>query len=77
MKMYCKLLEFFFQFKFSSTIYLFSFSSETEGLTLRGHNKGVTDVLFSKYNPLLFSVSKDNTMRAWKASDYLCGAIYR
>lgn len=46
-------------------------------VALRGHNKGVTDILFSRYNPLIFSVSKDNTMRAWKALDYRCGAIYR
>ncbi|XP_031620240.1 uncharacterized protein LOC116338864 [Contarinia nasturtii] len=46
-------------------------------VALRGHNKGVTDILFSKYNPLIFSVSKDNTMRAWKAIDYRCGAVYR
>lgn len=46
-------------------------------VALRGHNKGVTDILFSRYNPLIFSVSKDNTMRAWKAMDYRCGAIYR
>lgn len=53
------------------------FSSDFAGLPLRGHNKGVTDILFSVYNPLMFSVSKDATMRAWKASDYTCGAIYR
>ncbi|XP_055322002.1 uncharacterized protein LOC129578004 [Sitodiplosis mosellana] len=46
-------------------------------VALRGHNKGVTDILFSRYNPLIFSVSKDNTMRAWKAVDYRCGAVYR
>lgn len=46
-------------------------------VTLRGHNKGVTDILFSRYNPLIFTVSKDNTLRAWKATDYNCGAVYR
>lgn len=44
---------------------------------LRGHTKPVTDVLFSQWNPLLLSVSRDCTMKAWKANDYSCGAIYR
>lgn len=52
-------------------------STDFGGLALRGHSKGVTDILFSAYNPLMFSVSKDNTMRAWRASNFSCGAIYR
>lgn len=52
-------------------------SSDSGGISLRGHSKGVTDVMFSKHSPLLFTVSKDRTMRAWKSSDYLCGAVYR
>lgn len=51
--------------------------SYSGGYVLRGHNNGVTDVLFSKYNPLIYSVSKDKTMRIWRASNYSCGAIYR
>lgn len=53
------------------------FSTESGCIALRGHNKGITDLIFSKEHPLLVSVSKDNTMRAWKASDYTCGAVYR
>lgn len=53
------------------------YSTSTGGISLRGHCKGVTDVLFSKHNPLLVSVSKDKTMRVWKATNYLCGAVYR
>ncbi|XP_037037092.1 TAF5-like RNA polymerase II p300/CBP-associated factor-associated factor 65 kDa subunit 5L isoform X1 [Bradysia coprophila] len=51
--------------------------TESGCVALRGHNKGVTDLVFSKEHPLLFSASKDNTMRAWKATDYSCGAVYR
>ncbi|GAB0090992.1 TAF5-like RNA polymerase II p300/CBP-associated factor-associated factor 65 kDa subunit 5L [Sergentomyia squamirostris] len=46
-------------------------------IQLRGHTKPVTDVLFSAWNPLLLSISRDCTMRAWKASNFACGAIYR
>uniref|UniRef100_A0A4Y0BN43 EML-like second beta-propeller domain-containing protein n=1 Tax=Anopheles funestus TaxID=62324 RepID=A0A4Y0BN43_ANOFN len=51
--------------------------SETGGLSLRGHGNAVTDLLFSEYSPLLVSVSRDCTMRAWTGSDYTCRAIYR
>ncbi|XP_035894484.1 uncharacterized protein LOC118504295 [Anopheles stephensi] len=51
--------------------------SETGGLCLRGHGNAVTDLLFSEYSPLLVSVSRDCTMRAWMGSDYTCRAIYR
>ncbi|XP_050068483.1 uncharacterized protein LOC126556948 [Anopheles maculipalpis] len=51
--------------------------SETGGLSLRGHGNAVTDLLFSEYSPLLVSVSRDCTMRAWMGSDYTCRAIYR
>uniref|UniRef100_A0A182SNZ0 EML-like second beta-propeller domain-containing protein n=1 Tax=Anopheles maculatus TaxID=74869 RepID=A0A182SNZ0_9DIPT len=51
--------------------------SETGGLSLREHGNAVTDLLFSEYSPLLVSVSRDCTMRAWMGSDYTCRAIYR
>ncbi|XP_021694087.1 uncharacterized protein LOC5576112 [Aedes aegypti] len=51
--------------------------SETGGVTLRGHSNAVTDLLFSRYSPLLMSVSRDLTMRAWHATDYTCRAVYR
>ncbi|EAT45967.1 AAEL002802-PA, partial [Aedes aegypti] len=51
--------------------------SETGGVTLRGHSNAVTDLLFSRHSPLLMSVSRDLTMRAWHASDYTCRAVYR
>lgn len=57
--------------------YIVSSSTQNGGLELRGHSSAVTDVLFSHHNPLLFSVSHDLTMRAWKASDYTCAAVYR
>ncbi|KFB44148.1 hypothetical protein ZHAS_00011985 [Anopheles sinensis] len=49
----------------------------TGGVALRGHSNAVTDLLFSEQNPLLMSVSRDCTMRAWTGSDYTCRAIYR
>lgn len=51
--------------------------TETGGVTLRGHSNAVTDLLFSVHTPLLLSVSRDLTMRAWQASDYNCRAVYR
>uniref|UniRef100_A0A182IXU6 Uncharacterized protein n=1 Tax=Anopheles atroparvus TaxID=41427 RepID=A0A182IXU6_ANOAO len=49
----------------------------TGGVALRGHRNAVTDLLFSEHSPLLMSVSRDFTMRAWTGSDYTCRAIYR
>ncbi|XP_058117641.1 uncharacterized protein LOC131290036 [Anopheles ziemanni] len=49
----------------------------TGGVALRGHSQAVTDLLFSEQNPLLMSVSRDCTMRAWTGRDYTCRAIYR
>lgn len=57
--------------------FFLKYSADGGVIALRGHSKGVTDILFSRYNPLIFSVSKDTTMRAWKAMDYRCGAVYR
>lgn len=44
---------------------------------MRGHSSSVTDLLFSKFNPLLITTSRDLTMRAWRANNYSCGAVYR
>ncbi|XP_058812207.1 uncharacterized protein LOC131676855 [Topomyia yanbarensis] len=51
--------------------------TETGGVALRGHSNAITDLLFSGHGPLLMSVSRDLTMRAWHASDYNCRAVYR
>ncbi|KAH8278595.1 hypothetical protein KR018_005747 [Drosophila ironensis] len=51
--------------------------NEFGGLQLRGHTRGVTDVRFSAHYPLLYSVSKDATMRCWKAHSMQCAAVYR
>ncbi|KAL7727543.1 hypothetical protein ACLKA6_000101 [Drosophila palustris] len=51
--------------------------NEFGGLQLRGHTRGVTNVRFSAHYPLLYSVSKDCTMRCWRAHNLQCAAIYR
>ncbi|XP_058461685.1 uncharacterized protein LOC131436785 [Malaya genurostris] len=51
--------------------------TETGGVTLRGHSNAITDLIFSGHGPLLMSVSRDLTMRAWHSSDYNCRAVYR
>ncbi|EDW43310.1 transcription initiation factor TFIID subunit 5 [Drosophila sechellia] len=51
--------------------------NEYGGFQLRGHTKGVTDVRFSAHYPLMYSVSKDATMRCWRAHNLHCAAIYR
>jgi len=56
---------------------MFFFSNEYGGLQLRGHTRGVTDVRFSAHYPLMYSVSKDATMRCWRAHNLHCAAIYR
>ncbi|XP_063705048.1 transcription initiation factor TFIID subunit 5 [Culicoides brevitarsis] len=45
--------------------------------TFRGHSSGITDLLFSQFSELLITTSRDLTMRAWRATDYSCGAVYR
>ncbi|KAL9892304.1 will decrease acetylation isoform 1-T2 [Glossina fuscipes fuscipes] len=47
------------------------------GVFLRGHGSGVTDIKFSSHHPLLFSTSKDNSMRCWRADSFDCAGIYR
>ncbi|EDV54032.1 TAF5-like RNA polymerase II p300/CBP-associated factor-associated factor 65 kDa subunit 5L [Drosophila erecta] len=51
--------------------------NEYGGLQLRGHTRGVTGVRFSAHYPLMYSVSKDATMRCWHAHNLHCAAIYR
>ncbi|KAH8409872.1 hypothetical protein KR222_011799 [Zaprionus bogoriensis] len=51
--------------------------NEFGGLQLRGHTRGVTDVRFSAHYPLLYSTSKDCTLRCWRAHNLQCAAIYR
>lgn len=48
-----------------------------EAHILRGHTKTVTDLLYSRYNPCLLSVSRDCTMRLWSTKSMNCGSIYR
>lgn len=44
---------------------------------MRGHGSGVTDVRFASHYPVIYSVSKDSTMRCWRAENLQCAAIYR
>lgn len=37
----------------------------------------MTDVRFSHHYPLIYSVSKDNTMRCWRSENLQTAAIYR
>ncbi|EDV93005.1 transcription initiation factor TFIID subunit 5 [Drosophila grimshawi] len=50
--------------------------NEFGGLQMRGHTKGVTNVRFSAHYPLFYSVSKDCTLRCWRAHNLQCAAIY-
>lgn len=47
------------------------------GLPLRGHSGPVQAVTIMPREELILSASHDNTMRAWRLSDYSCAAIYR
>lgn len=47
------------------------------GIPLRGHSGPVQAVNVLPNENLVISASHDNTMRAWKISDYTCAAIYR
>ncbi|XP_030027186.1 TAF5-like RNA polymerase II p300/CBP-associated factor-associated factor 65 kDa subunit 5L isoform X2 [Manduca sexta] len=47
------------------------------GLPLRGHSGPVQDVCVLPREELILSASYDNTMRAWRLSDYSCAALYR
>lgn len=52
-----------------------------EALVVRGHHSAVTSVLFSDHHPVLYSTSRDCTMRLWTtsgtANPIQCGSIYR
>ncbi|XP_013173909.1 PREDICTED: TAF5-like RNA polymerase II p300/CBP-associated factor-associated factor 65 kDa subunit 5L isoform X2 [Papilio xuthus] len=47
------------------------------GLPLRGHSGPVQAVSILAREQLVLSASYDNTMRAWRLSDYSCASIYR
>ncbi|XP_030370325.1 transcription initiation factor TFIID subunit 5 [Scaptodrosophila lebanonensis] len=51
--------------------------NEYGGIQLRGHTCGVTGVRFSAHYSLLYSVSKDSTLRCWRAHNLHCAGIYR
>ena len=50
-----------------------------EALVVRGHHSAVTSVLYSAHHPVLYSTSRDCTMRLWttNGTTYQCGSIYR
>uniref|UniRef100_A0A336M040 CSON005522 protein n=1 Tax=Culicoides sonorensis TaxID=179676 RepID=A0A336M040_CULSO len=50
---------------------------DSGAFTFRGHSSGITDLLFSQFSQLLITTSRDLTMRAWRGTDYSCGAVYR
>ncbi|CAH0723782.1 unnamed protein product, partial [Brenthis ino] len=47
------------------------------GLPLRGHSGPVQAVNILSREEIVLSASHDNTMRAWRLSDYSCASIYR
>ncbi|CAG9579816.1 unnamed protein product [Danaus chrysippus] len=47
------------------------------GLPLRGHSGPIQAVSILAQEQLVLSASHDNTMRAWRLSDYSCASIYR
>ncbi|CAK1579324.1 unnamed protein product [Parnassius mnemosyne] len=47
------------------------------GLPLRGHSGPVQAVSILSREQLVLSASHDNTMRAWRLSDYSCASVYR
>ncbi|CAB3235554.1 unnamed protein product [Arctia plantaginis] len=47
------------------------------GIALRGHSGPVQAVSVLPREDLVISASHDNTMRAWRITDYSCAAIYR
>nr|CAD7461301.1 unnamed protein product [Timema tahoe] len=57
-----------------------TFLSDRTCVTMQGHTDLVKDVMFmspSNSDNLLFSVSKDATMRVWNLYNNTCAAIYR
>ncbi|XP_036324500.1 TAF5-like RNA polymerase II p300/CBP-associated factor-associated factor 65 kDa subunit 5L [Rhagoletis pomonella] len=63
--------------KFEAGKYEGNSFNEYGGIQLRGHGAGVTDVRFSTHYPLIYSTSKDATIRSWRAESYGCACIYR
>ncbi|XP_045496473.1 TAF5-like RNA polymerase II p300/CBP-associated factor-associated factor 65 kDa subunit 5L [Colias croceus] len=47
------------------------------GVPLRGHSGPIQAVSILSREELVLSASHDNTMRAWRISDYSCASIYR
>ncbi|CAH2040490.1 unnamed protein product, partial [Iphiclides podalirius] len=47
------------------------------GLPLRGHSGPVQAVSILSREQLILSAAHDNTMRAWRLSDYSCASVYR
>lgn len=67
------------QFKIRGYIQIFSyyFRQIGAGLPLRGHSGPIQAVSVLPREELVVSASHDNTMRAWRLTDYSCAAIYR
>ncbi|XP_037950897.1 TAF5-like RNA polymerase II p300/CBP-associated factor-associated factor 65 kDa subunit 5L [Teleopsis dalmanni] len=64
------------QEKFYESKYAGNSYNQYGGIQLRGHGKGVTDVRFSRHYPLIYSASKDCTVRTWRADNYSCASVY-
>ncbi|CRL03871.1 CLUMA_CG016996, isoform A [Clunio marinus] len=54
-----------------------NFSTDSQSIVLRGHRNAVTDVMFGRKDDVLLSVSRDKTLRLWKADAYTCACVYR
>ncbi|XP_067629185.1 TAF5-like RNA polymerase II p300/CBP-associated factor-associated factor 65 kDa subunit 5L [Eurosta solidaginis] len=63
--------------KFEAGKYESNSFNEYGGILLRGHGAGITDVRFSAHYPLIYSASKDATIRSWRAENFGCTYIYR
>ncbi|CAO1443308.1 unnamed protein product [Diamesa serratosioi] len=53
------------------------FSSNSQSVVLRGHRSAVTDLMFGRKHDIMLSVSRDSTLRVWKADSYTCASVYR
>lgn len=51
--------------------------ANTKNVILRGHSKAVTSVLYSVFNPVLLSTSRDCTIRLWTDVNYRCASVLR
>lgn len=63
--------------KSTSTNYLPYVPDSLDGIILRGHSAGVTDVKYSRHYSFLMSTSKDGTMRVWRSNNLSCAAIFK